>query len=362
MASIYRRGKKWWGRVTRDGKEHRTSFATTDRRTAEKRLGEWIEELGACAWGDKPRRTYAETEARFIREYLPTLKPGGARRYGVSLKNLVKHFGGCLLYEIGSGLLSEFETLRRADGVKPGTIRRDLACLSSMLTAAIEWEWIDGNPVPAYLKRRAKRGLREAPPRTRYLTEAEEVALLANSSPEVAQGIALAIDTGLRREELFSLTWPQIDFARGVISTTTNTKSGRARKVPLPPRSRTILGTLGRREWELKETMLRDGPQARGTDYVLVNPDTGTRYVSMMKGLKAALRRARVADCSWHDLRRTAGCRWLQRDGKSIEEISILLGHSSPVITAQRYAFLEGETVAASLSGGAQIVKLERRG
>jgi hypothetical protein len=47
-----------------------------------------------------------------------------------------------------------------------------------------------------------------------------------------------------------------------------------------------------------------------------------------------------------------AGCRWLQRDGKSMEEeVSILLGHTSVKITAERYAFLRSEDVAESLSG-----------
>ena len=73
----------------------------------------------------------------------------------------------------------------------------------------------------------------------------------------------------------------------------------------------------------------------------------------MNKGLKAACRRAGLTNVQWHDLRRTAGCRWLQRDGKSMEEISILLGHSSVLVTEQRYAFLEGDAVAASL-GAAQ--------
>jgi integrase len=52
----------------------------------------------------------------------------------------------------------------------------------------------------------------------------------------------------------------------------------------------------------------------------------------------------------WHDLRRTAGCPWLQRDGKRIEEVSILLGHSSVQVTEQRYAFLEAERIAESIS------------
>jgi integrase/recombinase XerD len=131
--------------------------------------------------------------------------------------------------------------------------------------------------VPSYLRRRAKRGLKEAQPRTRYLTEEEEVRLLDHASPHVRDAIILAIDTGLRSNELFGLQWSQIDFARGVIDTTTRTKSGRARIRPAEQRARTILGTV---------------PRRLDTPYVLVNPDTGTRYVHMSKGLEAARRGA----------------------------------------------------------------------
>jgi integrase len=160
--------------------------------------------------------------------------------------------------------------------------------------------------------------------------------LLEHATPAVREAITLAIDTGLRSSELFGLQWSQIDFARGIISTTTRTKSGRARHVPLTQRSRTILGTV---------------PRRLDTPYVLVNPDTGTRYVNMVKGLEAARRRSSTAALCWHDLRRTAGCRWLQRDGRSMAEVSMLLGHSSVSVTEQRYAFLDSEAVAESLGG-----------
>ena len=192
----------------------------------------------------------------------------------------------------------------------------------------------------SYLKRRAKRGLKEAPGRTRYLSAEEEARLLDHATPAVRIAVALAIDTGLRREELFNLIWAQIDPIRGTITTTTRTKTGRARKVPLPYRSAQLSAQLPRRI---------DSP------YVLVNPDTGTRYLQMNKGLKAAMRRAGITDLCWHDLRRTAGCRWLQRDGKSMEVVSILLGHSSVAVTEQRYAFLEADAVAESLSGRTKI-------
>jgi integrase len=150
----------------------------------------------------------------------------------------------------------------------------------------------------------------------------------------VREAITLAIDTGLRREELFGLTWKQVDLRRGLIDTGTKTKSGRARKVPVPARSAQILTQLPRHI----------------SGFVLVNPGSDSRYVQMNKGLKAAMRRAGIEDLQWHDLRRTAGCRWLQRDGKSMEEVSILLGHSSVVVTEQRYAFLDAEAVAESFS------------
>jgi integrase len=338
MSGIYRRGKVYWARAQRDGREHRRSLKTANRAVAEKRFRQWQDDLDATAWGDKPRRTFNEASEEFIRKHLTTIKPSSAKRYGVSLKNLAEHFGTMMLDQIKGAALSDFETKRRAAGVTNGTIRRDLACLSSMMTSAGEWEWIEdgANPVPSYLRRRAKRGLKEAPPRTRYLTEDEEARLLTHATPAVRDAITLAIDTGLRLSELFGLQWSQIDFARGIIATTTKTKSGRARHVPLTLRSRTILGTVARR---------------LDTPYVLVNPDTGTRYVHMSKGLEAARRRSATAKLSWHDLRRTAGCRWLQRDGKTMAEVSMLLGHSSVAVTEQRYAFLDAEAVAESLSG-----------
>src|SRR6266567_107429 len=338
MAGLYRRGKVYWVRAQRQGREHKRSLQTTNRAIAERRFRVWLDELDAVAWGEKPRRTFEEAAEKFIREHLTTIKPGAAKRYGVSLKCLTEHFAGKTLDQITSAELSEFETKRRTQGVTAGTIRRDLACLSSMLTSAEEWEWIDDgkNPVPSYLRRRAKRGLKEAPPRTRYLTPSEEKQLLGSATSKVQRAIILAIDTGLRREELFSLQWRQVDLARSVIATTTRTKSGRPRTVPIPLRSARILEKL---------------PRHLDCPYVLVNSDTQTRYVQMNKGFKAAMRRAGIADSRWHDLRRTAGCRWLQRDGKSMEEVSILLGHSSITVTEQRYAFLEGDTVAQSLSG-----------
>jgi integrase len=353
MSNIYRRGKVWWGCAIRQGRKYRRSLKTADRAIAERRLRQWLGELEAIAWGDKPRRTFEETTERFVRDHLTTLKPRGAQRYITSLKNLAANFDGKTLDQIKSAQLYEFESKRRTDGVTASTIRRDLACLSSIFTSAIDWEWIDdgSNPVPSYMRRRAKRGLKEAPARTRYLSVDEEAKLIAAATPAslrtkdgrqagkwtcCREAIILAIDTGLRREELFGLCWSQIEIKRGTITTTTRTKNGRARMVPLPSRAAQILTQL---------------PRSFESDFVFINPDTCTRYCHLNKGLKAAMRRAKIKDLCWHDLRRTAGCRWLQ-EGRSMEQVSILLGHSSVAVTEARYAFLEAESVAEAVSRG----------
>src|SRR5262249_14893129 len=238
---IYRRGKTWWARAQRAGREQRVSLKTTSKTIAERRYRQWLDDLDAIAWGDKPRRRFDEAAERFVREHLPTIKIASARRYGVSLAWLADEFEGKFLDQIGSAALAEFERKRREAGVSAPTVRRDLACLSSIFGSCIEWEWCDANPVPAYMRRRKKKGLREAPPRTRYLSHEEEDSLLAHASPAVRDAVRFAIDTGLRREEQFGLTWERVDLRAGEIMLDGTTKSGRPRRVPLLPRSAQIL-------------------------------------------------------------------------------------------------------------------------
>jgi len=341
VATIYKRGKVYWARAQRAGREFRHSLKTGDRRVAEKRLRQWIEELEASSWGDRPRVAFAQAVKAFIIEYLPTLKPASAKRYGVSLKWLSDKFSGNYLHEIGKEELTSFESWRRALGATNPTIRRDLACLSSLFTFCEDREWIDEgkNPVPGYMRRRAKRGLVEAPGRKRYLSEEEEARLLNAATPAVRTAIMVAIDTGLRDQEQFTLTWPQIDFGRGIIRTTTDTKNGRSRTVPLPARSAQALAQIQAQQAHDKITTLN----------VFAHED-GTRILRQVKGLKAAAKRAGISDLRWHDLRRTAGCRWLQRDKRSMEEVCKLLGQSSVAVTEKSYAFLEEEAVAAQVA------------
>lgn len=332
MAGIYKRGAVWWGRAQRQGREFRQSLGTRDRRVAEKRLQRWLEDMEAVAWGDKPPRAWADVWARFMREHFPTVKPASAKRYAVSLKNLSKVMDGRTIQQVRPALLSDFVTMRRAEGASAPTIRRDLVCLSLVMSYCEEWEWIEegGNCVSAFLRKARRRGLREADARTRYLSEAEEAALIAQCGEPCLTAVLIAIETGLRDQEIMSLTWDQVDASARVIRTTKRTKSGRVRFVPLSPRLAQKLA-----QW----------PRHISGPYVLCHDD-GRRYVRLVKAFEGAVRRAGLKDVQFHDLRRTAGCRWIQRDGRTLDEVCALLGHSSVTVTEKSYAFLDLEAVA----------------
>lgn len=373
MASTYKRGEKgkeiYWGRLTRHGVERRRSLRTTSAKVARERLDAWVAQVEGEGFGQKTKHTFDEAAVKFIDEHLPTIKPKSRKRYGTSIANLTPFLKGRDLAQIGSAELNEFvsarrrevivpnmrfdQTERRTDKtVSPPTIRRDLACLSSIYGMAIEWEWVDVNPVGPFLRRMRRRWLKESQPRTRYLTKTEEAALIEHAHPDVAKAITFAIATGLRKEEQFALDWSAIslDPAQVRVSGSTS-KNARDRSVPLMPAALKVLEGLPRSDrvphvfWHMD---LRRSRKPR-------------RLNTMDRGLKAAARRAGIKDLRWHDLRRTCGCRLLQDHRASMETVSKWLGHSSVKVTEASYAFLTIEHLhraiqTVDISGHSEIV------
>jgi integrase len=329
MAGIYKRGPVYWGRAQRGGKEYRRSLQTGSKSIAGKRFQAWLDELDAIGWGDQTRRPLNEVGPAFIREHCITLRYSSAKRYRISLDWLLTKLGHKFLDEIGSADIVEFETWRRSAGVSPPTIRRDLACLSSVFSFAIEREWVTANPVGPFLRRAKKRGLRESEARTRYLTHAEEVRLLTACTGIVRSAITIAIYSGLRLEELFGLTWREVDLqARTIRLEAERTKGKRSRTVALLDPAVDALRAL---------------PRHLRSPFVIWRGGEGRRIRHLDRGLKAALKRAGLDGVRWHDLRRTHGCRLLQDQGWSMEMVKDQLGHTSVAITERSYAFLEVE-------------------
>lgn len=368
MATLYKRGKRWYGRFDYKGQEFRKSLETDSKSVARERAGKWEAATKAAYWGQGAGKTFDDAMVSFLETHCPTLKPSAAERYKTSAKPLTAFFSGMALGSIGSSILHDYVAKRRAQHASAPTIRRDLACLSSMYTHAIvDKEWCETNPVLSYLKRQKRRGaLRESPPRTRYLTADEEAALLAacmvdkNGKPlpkgsqlraqRQAEAIAFAIDTGLRSEEQWSLTWDRVDLKRGEITIPKEiAKSHRERRVPLLPRSAQILAQLPKTD-------------AKGFPYKYVWVDAeGKRFGHRLKGLKEAAKRAKIAKLVWHDLRRTCGCRLLQVHGLTKDQVQAWMGHESVQQTERAYAFLGVDALQKAVQESAQSVGFSKR-
>lgn len=111
---------------------------------------------------------------------------------------------------------------------KPGTINRELAALSHLFTKAVEWGWLDHRP--ATIKR-----LKENGGRIIYLT-VDQIQRLLNAAQEdqniqIYPFILIALETSMRRSEIFSIRREHIDLHKRTIYIP-NAKAG-AREQPI---------------------------------------------------------------------------------------------------------------------------------
>jgi len=341
--NLRKRGPIWWYRFNARGQTHEGSLETETLSVARERLEGIRRRFSDPKFGVRVRHTFDVAAERFSVEHFKTLKRKSRLRYVSSLLNLERTFRGVALADIGPAMLGEFEQLRLKEGVSGSTVRRDLACLSSLFSRAEEWEWVGGNPVKPY-KRSRKTALKEGPARTRYLSHDEEAGVLGRAGAALQTLIMFAIDTGFRREEQFSLLWSDVDLMAGEATVRAKiAKNGKARTIPLLPRTLALLEAMPRG--------IGDAPVFTTYQGGRYSPNSPT----VNDGLTKACRLAGVPRIQWHDLRRTCGCRLLQDLGLSIGEVSKWLGHGDVRITQERYAFLETDHLHKALQRGIAI-------
>ena len=167
------------------------------------------------------------------------------------------------------------------------------------------------------------------------------VATLKQDDAHARAAIPLLLLTGLRKGELLSARWQDVDLERGEIRLS-ETKSGEAQVRLLPSRAVAILRDLSRFD---------ESP------FVFPSPtDPRTHRKDIKPQWKAIREAAGLKDVTLHDLRRTAGSIMAQR-GISLQVIQHVLGHAHPGVT-RLYARLASanerealETLAEELSG-----------
>ncbi len=218
------------------------------------------------------------------------------------------------LQSVTTRQVERFKAARIKD-VAPATVNRNLARLKHLLNTAIKWGYLYENPAkPVKL-------LRENNRRLRYMTKDEMDRLIAASRGHLKPIIILAVNTGMRRGEIFDLHWSHVDLKNRIIEVG-YPKNGDPRFIPI---NDTLMDAL------------QQLPRRIDTPFVFPGKNGG-RLTDIKKGFLGARERAGLDDVTLHTCRHTFASH-LVMAGVDLMTVKELLGHKSTKMT-ERYSHL----------------------
>jgi integrase len=234
------------------------------------------------------------------------------------LSTVIRHFGdNAYLDEITPYQIEQFKKQKLQEGTKPSTVNRYLTILKTMYKKAIEWGNAKENPLDNV------KHFREDNQRLRFLEEEEIARLLEACTPYLKPIVITALNSGMRRGEIFGLKWSDVDFKRRIISIH-KTKNNETKVLPM---NNLIVNTLARvREHSTSEDVFP--------------------VKEIRKDFSNALKYAKISHCRFHDLRHTFASHLVMK-GVDLMTVKELLGHKSIKMT-ERYSHLsQGHKIKA---------------
>jgi integrase len=328
---------KWFIDFTYEGKRirHFGGFTKEQARNAlaKLRIEKLDEKLGFKKPGSRDPIPFEQFAGDFLETYCKQNKKSW-KGDELILEALKTHFKGETLQSIGPEMIERYKAKRRAE-VSPATVNRGLACLRTMFNKAVDWGRLESNPL------RGVKKFKENNARERILSGLEAQRLVENAVPSIRPVLIVALNTGMRRNEILSLKWADIDFAWGLILIA-DSKSGKPRKIPM---NSAVLETL------------RGLP--REAEYIFYNPETKTHIKNISAGFATARKKAKLEGLRLHDLRHTAASKMIEA-GVDIVTVSKILGHSSIQMT-MRYAHPTPENMRRAVEHLTEILDPTRQ-
>jgi len=325
MATIQHRGPyQWRVQVRRKGYPiQRKTFESKSDANAWARQVESEMDRGVFRSIAEAERTILEDILdRYAKEITP-LKKGSKQE--LSKLNVIKQFeiSKFAVAKIGGKELAEYRDAR-LDKVSPKTVRDDLVLLGHVFKVAMQdWGMVlpHGNPTDSVRKPKIGNNKRE-----RRLVGSEQDILIEGCRAyggEIESIVLLALETGMRRGEIASLTWSDIhkDFAH-----LPDSKNNEPRDVPLSSRAKKVLKILPRR---------LDG------QVFSMKPD------SISKAFDRICKRNGVEGLRFHDLRHEATSRFFEL-GLNPMQVSAITGHKTLQMLS-RYTHLKASDLSKML-------------
>ena len=306
------------------------------------------------------------TLGAFIREHYAPWANAHQKAGQATVDALEATFGALYDKPLGELCALDVERIkakRLKAGRLPATVNRDLDRIRGALSRAVDWGMLAEHPL-----RTVKRAKGADNSRVRYLTSAEDKrlrkALAARESERrasrerhnawhAARGsdghpqwpedgftdhlvpmVLLAMNTGLRRGELFGLEWSDVNLPGKLLTVAAgNAKSRKARHIPLNAEALDVL-----KRWK----------KQHGGAGLVFPSGSGARFDNINKSWAGLVEAADLVDFRFHDLRHSFASR-LVMAGVDLNTVRELLGHADIAMTL-RYAHLAPDKLAEAVA------------
>jgi len=317
MARVFKR-KNRWGIDYVAGGVRKREIVADNQATARKILNKKLTLVIENKYLDIKRQDkikISEMIQKYIDMYLQPNRQTWRKSEGSNLRHIKNYFGNKYLHEISPLDIEKFRT-ERLRIVSKNSVNKNIGCLRAMFNKAIEWRLYDGKNPAFGVKFYALDNKR-----LRFLEKEEIYQLLSNCQGYLKDIVELAINTGMRKGEIFNLKWRDIDLKNGMIYLLT-TKNGDQRQIPINETVKNILFSV------------RKNPDS---PYVF-NSFEGKPFSDIKKSFSTALKKSGINEFRFHDLRHTFASQ-LVMSGVDLNTVRELLGHKSMAMTL-RYAHL----------------------
>jgi integrase len=229
---IYKRGKKgiYWFRFRFAGRMIHESAKTQSKtlaRDAERQRRRELEEK----WNRVERRSLPPTFERASSAWLEAEKSHLAQRtyeiYEVAIRcHLNSALGPRLLCDIGAETIAVYQARRKGAGASARTLNKELQVLRQILKRHKLWAHVQGDV----------KFEREHSDVGKALTREDQKKLLkaCASNALLNAVVTLALNTALRKNEIRTMRWSQIDFEKRTVTVgRAKTQAGSGRVIPL---------------------------------------------------------------------------------------------------------------------------------
>lgn len=320
MPTIRKTPTGWQAVVRRKG-HPTTSKVFTKKYLAERWASQQDEIIQSMAVTSNASRA---TLSAILSRYLDTISPR-KRAYAQERSRigiLDRHIGHHTLADLAPRHIMAFVD-DRLKSICSDAVRKELATLSVVIDAAIALWGVDLKANPVHTAKgvlRVTKTLTAGVRRDRRPTPAEIEILFASHMGAL---IEFAVETAMRRGELAA---QQVDHRRANLLWIPETKTDKARTIPLSGRAMEILDLLPARE---------DGLT------------WGLRPSSISQAFSRICAANNIGDLRFHDLRHEATSRFFER-GLSIEEVASITGHDDWK-SLKRYTHIDVTRLAARL-------------